>query len=433
MRILILTNFYPPYEVGGFEQNCRDVNLRLQAKGHQVAVLTSNRGVPADAKHDEPGIYRQLQTQIDFAAKPGAAWQFFRRRQHAEQHNEQVFKNVVAQFQPEVIFIWHIEFLPRQITLQAESFPGVAVAYYLAGFSPAEPDEYWLYWGQPAKKGSIRRLKSLVGDYALAKMRSEGKPLRPKLETVGVVSAYERERGIAAKTLPADAEVIYNGVEVEQFHNPVKEHINGRLRILQAGRVSAGKGAHLAIDALAQLKQNEGNQNVELVIAGTGPDDYLAKLRNMVTEHDLADQVTFTGWLSRTEVPALMSRCHTLLLPTVHHEPFARVILEGMCGGLTVIASRTGGTEELVQHEVTGLTFDGSSQDLAVQMKRLLTEPSLRIQMAKTGQEIVQRDFSLEKMVERLENLLIKAQVRTGQVEGLLPVSRLSEKPQMVR
>ena len=85
-----------------------------------------------------------------------------------------------------------------------------------------------------------------------------------------------------------------------------------------------------------------------------------------------------------------------------------------------MIASRTGGTEELVQHNVTGLTFDGSSQDLALQMKRLLTEPNLRIQMAKTGQEIVQRDFSLEKMVERLENLLVKAQGKNGQVEDPL-------------
>ena len=420
MRILILTNFYPPYEVGGFEQNCRDVNLRLQAKGHHVAVLTSDHGVPANADRDEPGIYRSLQTQVDFAVKPGAAWQFFRRRPHAERHNEQVFKNVVTQFRPEVIFFWHIEFLPRQITLQAEDFPGVAVAYYLAGFSPAEPDEYWLYWSQPAQKTSIRKLKSVVGGYALAKMRSEGQPLRPKLETVAVVSAYERARGIAAGTLPSDAEVIYNGVEVEQFHNPVKAEINGRLRILQAGRVSAGKGAHLAIEALAQLKQNEGNQNVELVIAGTGPDAYLKQLLELVTAHDLADQVTFTGWLSRTEMPDLMSRCHVLLLPTVHHEPFARVILEGMCSGLAVIASRTGGTEELVQHNVTGLTFDGSSQDLALQMKRLLTEPNLRIQMAKTGQEIVQRDFSLEKMVERLENLLVKAQGKNGQVEDPL-------------
>ena len=420
MRILILTNFYPPYEVGGFEQNCRDVNLRLQAKGHHVAVLTSDHGVPANADRDEPGIYRSLQTQVDFAVKPGAAWQFFRRRPHAERHNEQVFKNVVTQFRPEVIFFWHIEFLPRQITLQAEDFPGVAVAYYLAGFSPAEPDEYWLYWSQPAQKTSIRKLKSVVGGYALAKMRSEGQPLRPKLETVAVVSAYERVRGIAAGTLPSDAEVIYNGVEVEQFYNPVKAEINGRLRILQAGRVSAGKGAHLAIEALAQLKQNEGNQNVELVIAGTGPDAYLKQLLELVTAHDLADQVTFTGWLSRTEMPDLMSRCHVLLLPTVHHEPFARVILEGMCSGLAVIASRTGGTEELVQHNVTGLTFDGSSQDLALQMKRLLTEPNLRIQMAKTGQEIVQRDFSLEKMVERLENLLVKAQGKNGQVEDPL-------------
>ena len=45
MRILFLTNFYPPYEVGGYEQLCRDVAVRLADRGHSYAVLTSDHGV----------------------------------------------------------------------------------------------------------------------------------------------------------------------------------------------------------------------------------------------------------------------------------------------------------------------------------------------------------------------------------------------------
>ena len=42
MRVLFLSNYYPPFEVGGYEQLCRDVAERLAERGHTVAVLTSD-------------------------------------------------------------------------------------------------------------------------------------------------------------------------------------------------------------------------------------------------------------------------------------------------------------------------------------------------------------------------------------------------------
>ncbi|NLT73864.1 MAG: glycosyltransferase family 4 protein, partial [Chloroflexi bacterium] len=45
MRILFLTNYYPPYEVGGYEQLCRDMVVALSARGHVCEVLTSTSGV----------------------------------------------------------------------------------------------------------------------------------------------------------------------------------------------------------------------------------------------------------------------------------------------------------------------------------------------------------------------------------------------------
>jgi len=45
LRILFVSNYYPPYEVGGYEQLCRDVAMRLAERGHQIQGLTSERGV----------------------------------------------------------------------------------------------------------------------------------------------------------------------------------------------------------------------------------------------------------------------------------------------------------------------------------------------------------------------------------------------------
>ena len=40
MKILVVTNLYPPHHVGGYELGCRDVVEKLRARGHTVRVLT---------------------------------------------------------------------------------------------------------------------------------------------------------------------------------------------------------------------------------------------------------------------------------------------------------------------------------------------------------------------------------------------------------
>ena len=56
MKILFVTNYYPPYEVGGYEQLCRDVATRLAHRGHTVQILTSDWRVRKDSPEVEPGI-----------------------------------------------------------------------------------------------------------------------------------------------------------------------------------------------------------------------------------------------------------------------------------------------------------------------------------------------------------------------------------------
>jgi glycogen(starch) synthase len=53
MRILVLTNLYPPAALGGYERMCRDVVERFRRRGHTVGVLTSTfGGVGRDVDHD---------------------------------------------------------------------------------------------------------------------------------------------------------------------------------------------------------------------------------------------------------------------------------------------------------------------------------------------------------------------------------------------
>ena len=48
MRVLIVSNLYPPHYCGGYEVRCAQVAEALVRAGHQVEVLTSLYGLPTD-------------------------------------------------------------------------------------------------------------------------------------------------------------------------------------------------------------------------------------------------------------------------------------------------------------------------------------------------------------------------------------------------
>lgn len=408
MKILFISNYYPPYEVGGYEQLCRDVVDRLATRGHQIQVLTASYGTERGLHTDDPSIQRILRLVPDYHAKLSAGLQFFLTRRRDEKHNRACLRAQVQEFDPDVIFIWNLYGLPKSIALEAES-SSTGVAYWLAGESPAEPDEFYHYWQRTGHSPFARLGKGLAGRLALAILKAEKQP-RPSMAHVGIVSEYLRQQGLAAGTLSAHTQVIYNGVELHLFQQAVRSQFDGVLAILQAGRVSADKGTHTTIEALGRLAQ-QGVTQVRLLVAGSGPADYAEQLRRSVEQHHIEDRVTFLGWQPREQMPSIMAQSQVLVLPTENQEPFARVVLEAMASGLTVISTLTGGTGEIVKHGQTGLTFPaGDSTALAQQIKCLIDDQALRIRLAQNGQDLVLERFSLERMVENCERLLAEAQ-----------------------
>ena len=64
MRILFISNHYPPCDSGGWEQNCQEMVERLQARGHSCHVLTSRYGVCGRVQAEE-GVTRSLHLEAD--------------------------------------------------------------------------------------------------------------------------------------------------------------------------------------------------------------------------------------------------------------------------------------------------------------------------------------------------------------------------------
>ena len=76
MRILFLSNFYPPASRGGYEQWCQEVADGLRSKGHAVVVLTSDHGKSGLQTSDPAWVHRSLHLEMELASLKNA-FQFY--------------------------------------------------------------------------------------------------------------------------------------------------------------------------------------------------------------------------------------------------------------------------------------------------------------------------------------------------------------------
>lgn len=139
--------------------------------------------------------------------------------------------------------------------------------------------------------------------------------------------------------------VIPNGVDV--FYYSMPKRTFSIPQIFSVGRVVYQKGFDVGLRALAELKHLEW----EWYIAGDGPQ--LQTLKSLANELGVSERVHFLGWQSRSELLQWYHKVNLFLLPS-RHEGMSNAVLEAMACGLPVIATRIAGSEELVEHGVSG-------------------------------------------------------------------------------
>jgi glycosyltransferase involved in cell wall biosynthesis len=108
-------------------------------------------------------------------------------------------------------------------------------------------------------------------------------------------------------------------------------------------------------------------------------------------------------------MPAIYRDHDVFIFSSVWEEPFALTMLEVMACGVPIVGTVTGGSAEILDHEVTGLVYEaGEPESLAAQLKRMLDEPALRRTVARNALQRVRTDFSIERTVDRVEAFLVE-------------------------
>lgn len=176
-------------------------------------------------------------------------------------------------------------------------------------------------------------------------------------------------------------QTIYNGVDIESF-TPSAQPPPGPPVINFVGRTDATKAPDLLLKAALKLAATTKDFSVQILGArfywGSEPDDYQRTLDDLSAQlAALGISVRRPGVIARPDLPGELRKAQIHVVPSRWDEPFGLTTVEGMATGLALIASRTGGTAEIVGD--SGLLFERDDVDgLTAHLVRLLADPGLR-------------------------------------------------------
>lgn len=192
------------------------------------------------------------------------------------------------------------------------------------------------------------------------------------------ITSSEEQKVVCAKyNLPQDAFIITN-----------------------ISRLEPKNGVEEEIDALALLVAE--HPNLLLVLIGDG--SKRAELEAHAREKGIEKHVRFTGQIPYGDVGPLIAASDAFAR-TPRAEGFGIVFLEAMAAGIPVLATRTGGIPDFIEHGVTGLLCEvRDPQAIAGELKKLITDNALRERLVANATKMVHERYDWDVIAERVNN-----------------------------
>ena len=197
--------------------------------------------------------------------------------------------------------------------------------------------------------------------------------------------------------------IVHCGIDPAKMsdHAPRKVDDDAIMRIACVGRLSAEKGYHILFDALGILAASGAVVHVDIV--GDGPARQM--IEDRVLQLPPGCTVRLRGSLAESKTLKIIATADMFVLPSLM-EGLPVVLMESMAIGVPVIASRVAGIPELVEHDITGLTFTPTdAAALAVAIRRLHSDASLRQRLVHAAKARVLTEFTIQASAVQLKEL----------------------------
>ncbi len=403
MRILLISEMYPPDADGGQEVNAQKLAEALMLQGHDVAVLTAvHRARYAGPPESRAYVHRIL-GHAPFLETIEPRSQVLRRTwQYAQEvwvhkRNKSRVSRFAAQWKPDVAYIFGTSRIGLGFSIELHRLR--VPSLWHQGGSNLER--------RLSQRGELGRLAKLFRSL-------EGEELQADFRYVAYVSQFLADETAKYKLPPGVnlgselRPIIPRGIDFDVLIPSPERYTTGKL--VMAGRIGAFKGYHVALEACELLSCRRPDLEWTLDIFGD-PDDedtmghepgsqYLARLKSMVAESGLGERVAFRGGLKRADLLGQFERTAIFVSASDCGEAFANTIIEAGGKGNVLVVSDDGSAREVVLDNETGFVYPrGNAADLAEALERLLDDPQLAYRLGMASAKRLDRNFTLDAVV----------------------------------
>jgi glycosyltransferase involved in cell wall biosynthesis len=300
-----------------------------------------------------------------------------------------------------LIALWHLISYPPVLLIRQ---PDVV---YVAGVS------YWGFWENAFYIGTAKLLGHRVLLHYLGSFDQFYEPcsiLQKRLiRSVmrwpdRVILLSDRVRDLVATFLPIERlRVIRSSVRLSDRRLPNIPRGEEACNILfMGGHDPIRKGIQDIVETMPQVLEQA--PCVHYLLAGG---DNVQVFEERCCELNIADRVSFLGWIPEEKKWEMYERADILLLPS-YNEGLPYVIVEALAAGLPIVASNVGGIPEVISDGENGFIITpGDRQALAERIVELAVAPDVRSSMTQRNRDKAQREYSLDVALRRLEQELI--------------------------
>jgi glycosyltransferase involved in cell wall biosynthesis len=340
MRIAIVNSHYYPDEHGGAERSLRFLAEAAVARGHVCTVFTTGE-TRESTEINGVGVERfalRRRPETSAAARAKLMWHL---RDTYSSAGAVKMANAIRAFKPDVA--------------HTNNLSGISVALWGCLKRSGIPIAHTLrdYYLMCPNTAQFRHGQSCANRCAPCRMMGVPRLAATRhVQTVIGNSHFVLDSHLRLGAFAdANREVIYNGYEptipvIARDAVPCDRPLTMGF----IGRLAPTKGVEMLIDAFGRAAGSL-SRPTRLRIAGTGDSEYVGHLR----DRSCGLNVEFPGKVSPA---AFYESIDVTIVPSLWHEPLARVIFESFAHGVPVIASSRGGSPELVVPGRTGWLFD---------------------------------------------------------------------------
>jgi glycosyltransferase involved in cell wall biosynthesis len=210
--------------------------------------------------------------------------------------------------------------------------------------------------------------------------------------------------------------LIYNGVDPEAFRGATASGLRGELGlpkdttlVVSIGNIRPAKGYEYLIDAAVSMA--ELNPKIHFVVVGHQKETLFKKLKDQIAHAPRQPNIHWLGF--RRDVVNILRQADIFLLPSVS-EGFSISTVEAMIAGVPVIATRSGGPEEIIDDGVSGVLVPVKDPGAIVEAVQKLMDHSIRKSLIEEGRRTASERFSLQSMLASYKDAYCKLIKREG-------------------